>query len=63
MLQSVRIRAAKAVDGMKILRGFFLMWVRLPPPAPLFQEPSQTWLAIYGKNQQYFPIHICVLKD
>src|SRR6266403_4393243 len=22
---------------MKILRGFFLMWVRLPPPAPSFQ--------------------------
>ena len=36
MLQSVRIRAAKAADGMKILRGFFLMWVRLPPPAPIF---------------------------
>jgi hypothetical protein len=36
MLQSIRIRAAKAVDGMKILRGFFLMWVRLPPPAPVF---------------------------
>jgi hypothetical protein len=30
------VRAAKAADGKKIRRASRLVWVRLPPPAPLF---------------------------
>ena len=33
-----RVRAAKAADGMKIRRAAKLVWVQLPPPAPMFSD-------------------------